>query len=61
VLSLLCAVLAVGAVSMRHLVAVGSGQARPALFYIREATVPVDPADQLLAESADRVGQEVRS
>jgi glycosyltransferase involved in cell wall biosynthesis len=58
VLGLLLTVLTVLAVSMRHLVAVGSGQARPALFYIREATVPVDPADQLLAE---RAGQEVGS
>jgi hypothetical protein len=58
VLGVLLAVLTVLAVSVRHLVAVGSGQARPALFYIREATVPVDPADQLLAE---RAGQEVRS
>ncbi|MFC4852544.1 glycosyltransferase family 2 protein [Actinophytocola glycyrrhizae] len=50
VLGVLLAVLGVLAVAVRYLVAVGAGQARPALFYVREATVPVDPADQLMAE-----------
>lgn len=52
------ATLAVLAVSVRYLVAVGAGQARPALFYVRESTMPVDPADRLLTE---RAGEEVRS
>jgi glycosyltransferase involved in cell wall biosynthesis len=58
VLGALLAVLTVLAVSVRYLVAVGAGQARPALFYVREATMPVDPADQLMTE---RLGEEVRS
>jgi glycosyltransferase involved in cell wall biosynthesis len=58
VLAVLVAVLAVLAVSIRYLVAVGAGQARPALFYVRESTMPVDPADRLLA---DRAVEEVRS
>jgi glycosyltransferase involved in cell wall biosynthesis len=58
VAGLLIPVLAVLAVSLRQLVAVGSGQPRPALFYVREATVEIDAADRLLTE---RVGQEVRT
>lgn len=58
VLGALLAVLTVLAVSVRYLVAVGAGQARPALFYVREATMPVAPADRLMTE---QLGEEVRS
>lgn len=47
ILVLLVAVLSVLAVVVRYLVAVGSGQPRPALFYVREASIEVDPADLL--------------
>ncbi len=57
-LALVLVVLVALAVSLRQLVAVGSGQPRPALFYVREATVEIDPADRLMTE---RIGQEVRS
>lgn len=50
------AALVVLAVTVRYLVAVGSGQPRPALFYVREASVPVDREDLLMPE---RAGQEV--
>ncbi len=58
VLGVLFVAMVVLAVSVRYLVAVGAGQARPALFYVRESTMPVDPADRLLAE---RAVEEVRS
>jgi glycosyltransferase involved in cell wall biosynthesis len=38
------------AVGLRYLIAVGSGQPRPRLFYVREATIPVDPADRLIPD-----------
>ncbi|HEX6361133.1 glycosyltransferase family 2 protein [Actinophytocola sp.] len=50
-LYVLLTVLCVLAVSVRYLVAVGASQARPALFYIREATIPVDPTDRLMVEN----------
>lgn len=46
---LLGIVLAVLALLVRHLVVVGAGQPRPRLFYIRESTLPIADADQLLA------------
>ncbi|EHR63721.1 glycosyltransferase family 2 protein [Saccharomonospora cyanea] len=37
------------ALSVRSLVVVGAGQPRPRLYYIREASLPVDEADRLLS------------
>ena len=37
---------------LRYLVTVRAGQARPRLFYVREASIPVAPEDRLLPEPA---------
>lgn len=49
---LLVPVLGALAVTVRYVVAVGSGQPRPALYYVRESNIDVDPADLLLAAGA---------
>jgi polyisoprenyl-phosphate glycosyltransferase len=38
---------------VRYLVLISAGQARPRLFYVREATMPIDPADLLFAPLDD--------
>jgi glycosyltransferase involved in cell wall biosynthesis len=48
VLVLLGGLAVIMAVLLRFLVAVRAGQARPRMFYIREANVSVDPADRLI-------------
>jgi glycosyltransferase involved in cell wall biosynthesis len=55
-LALLGVVLIILAVLMRYLVMVGAGQPRPRLYYIRQASIPVDTGDLLLPDLA---GQEV--
>jgi hypothetical protein len=40
-------VLGVLALTMRFLVTIAADQARPRLFYVREATIPIDPEDLL--------------
>jgi hypothetical protein len=42
-----CVALTGGAVLLRYTVLVADAQPRPAMFYIREASIPVDPADEL--------------
>ncbi len=39
--------LVVLALVVRHQVVINAGQARPRLFYVREATIPIDPEDLL--------------
>jgi hypothetical protein len=46
---LIATVLGVLAFTMRYLVSIQADQARPRLFYVREATVPIDPEDLLFA------------
>jgi len=45
------------AVIMRYLVLLADAQARPAMFYVREASLPVNPADHIYGtESHDQAG-----
>jgi glycosyltransferase involved in cell wall biosynthesis len=47
---LLATALGVLALTVRFLVVIAAGQARPRLFYVREATVPIDAEDLLVAQ-----------
>ena len=49
---LLAVLLAVLSLTVRYLVVVGAGQAKPRLFYIREASFPVDAEDRLFDPEA---------
>ena len=48
----LAVVLAGAAVNLRYTVLVADAQPRPAMFYIREASIPVGPADELFPGTA---------
>ncbi|KHF44477.1 Glycosyltransferase involved in cell wall bisynthesis [Saccharomonospora viridis] len=50
-LVLLAVALVTLSLTVRSLVVVNAGQPRPRLFYIREASIPVDDADRLLSTS----------
>ncbi|MCP2169512.1 glycosyltransferase family 2 protein [Goodfellowiella coeruleoviolacea] len=50
VFGLLAVVLVALSMTVRYLVAVGAGQPRPRLYYIREASLPVDPAELLFGD-----------
>ncbi len=52
---LFAVLLTVLALSVRYLVVVGAGQARPRQFYIREANFPVDEDDRLYASATAEV------
>jgi hypothetical protein len=52
VLAALCVGLVGLAVLLRYVVLVADAQPRPALFYIREASIPVDPADHIYGANA---------
>jgi hypothetical protein len=54
VLSVLAVVLIVLGIALRYVIAIGSAQPRPALYYVREANVPVDSDDLLLPDAAVR-------
>jgi hypothetical protein len=54
VLALLAVVLLTLSMTVRYLVAVGADQARPRLFYIREASLAVDDAELLFGEPTPR-------
>jgi glycosyltransferase involved in cell wall biosynthesis len=53
-LALLGVVMVILAVLMRYLVMIGSGQPRPRLFYIRQASIPVESGDLLLPDLAEQ-------
>jgi hypothetical protein len=50
--ALLAVLLTVLSLTVRYLVVVGAGQAKPRLFYIREASFPVDAEDRLFDPEA---------
>lgn len=52
--SLSAVALVTSSLTIRYLVAVGAGQPRPRLFYVREASLPIDEADLLFERPADR-------
>ena len=56
---LVATVLGVLALTVRFLVSIAASQARPRLFYVREATVPIDPADLLFGTLPIGVAEEV--
>ena len=58
-LVLVATVLAVLALSVRFLVVIEASQARPRQFYVREATIPIDPVDLLFGPAGPRPGDEL--
>jgi hypothetical protein len=52
---LVATVLGVLALTVRFLVTIAASQARPRLFYVREATVPIDPEDLLFGTAAEQL------
>lgn len=58
---LVATVLGVLGVTVRFLVSIAAAQARPRLFYVREATVPIDAADLLFGPEDPLPEQRIRT